>query len=258
MKYDGTSISINSSYGEQLADPVHMKRFFRFIFKTILWFAVLSVIWVFVYSVIPVSYTPLMGIRYFQGGENYETRHEWKSLGDISASLQLAVICAEDQLFIEHNGFDVEAIKKAYENNKSGKRLKGGSTISQQTAKNVFLWPKRSWLRKGLESWFTLLIETFWSKERILEVYLNSIEMGDGVFGAEAAAQYWFNKPASDLNHYEAAAIAAILPNPRNYSAEPRTKYIESRKSWILGQMNNYGTLDLSEEPEKDQALTGK
>ncbi len=228
-----------------------MKRFFRFLLKSILWFVVLSVLWVLVYTVLPVPYTPLMGIRSVKGGDAFELRHEWKSLDEISPSLQLAVICAEDQLFVEHNGFDVEAIKKAYHSNQTGKSLRGGSTISQQTAKNVFLWPKRSWFRKGLESWFTLLIETFWSKERILEIYLNSIEMGDGVFGAEAASNYWFNKSADELNHYEAAAIAAILPNPRKYEAHPRSSYVERRKNWIIAQMNNYGTLSLL-EPEKE------
>ena len=225
-----------------------MKRFFRFLFKTALCFAILSIVWVLIYLFVPVSHTPLMGIRQLNGDDTYEKKHEWKSLDEISSSFQLAVICAEDQNFMTHNGFDVEAIKKAYDENKNGKRLRGGSTISQQTAKNVFLWPKRSWLRKGLETWFTFLIETFWSKERILEVYLNSIEMGEGVFGAEAAAQYWFNKPAKYLTSHEAAAIAAILPNPRKYVADPRTQYIERRKQWILRQMQNYGPLALKEE----------
>src|SRR5690606_18292583 len=127
---------------------------------------------------------------------------------------QLAVICSEDQNFLKHRGFDIQAIEKAIEDNQKGKRIRGGSTISQQTAKNVFLWPQRSWLRKGMEAYVTILIELIWSKERIMEVYLNSIEMGNGVYGAEAAAQYWFKKPASKLSKSEAAAIAAILPRP--------------------------------------------
>jgi len=222
-----------------------MKKIFHFLLKTVLWFAVLSILWVLVHRFVPVAYTPLMAIRSYTTDAPYQTKHEWKSLDEISASLQLAVICAEDQQFTKHDGFDVDAIKKAYDENKKGKRMRGGSTISQQTAKNVFLWPKRDWLRKGLETWFTFWIETLWSKERILEVYLNSIEMGEGVFGAEAAAQYWFNKPAKDLTRHEAAAIAAILPNPRKYRADPRTAYIEGRKKWILGQMYNYGTFSL-------------
>jgi monofunctional biosynthetic peptidoglycan transglycosylase len=228
-----------------------MKRLFRFILKTILWFVALSVLWVLLYKFVPVPYTPLMGIRYFNSKDTYENKHDWKSIDEISPSLQLAVICSEDQNFTKHNGFDVKSIKKAYENNKNGQKLKGGSTISQQTAKNVFLWPNRNWLRKGLETWFTFLIETIWSKERILEVYLNSIEMGDGIYGAEAAAQYWFNKSAKNLTKDEAAAIAAILPNPRNFKANPPSVYIQNRKGWIVKQMRNYGTFIL-EEPKEE------
>jgi len=228
-----------------------MKRLFKFIFKAIVWFIVITVLWVVAYKFVPVPYTPLMAIRSYNGDENYETKHQWESIDDISSYLQLAVICSEDQNFINHNGFDYDAIEKAYEKNKAGKRLRGASTISQQTAKNVFLWPDRSWLRKGMEVYFTFLIETMWSKERIMEVYLNSIEMGDGVFGAEAAAQYWFNKNAKNLSQYEAAAIAAILPNPRNYRASPASAYIEKRKTWIVKQMRYYGTFTLQETSDK-------
>lgn len=176
--------------------------------------------------------------------DNKGWQHDWVAIDDISIHLQLAVICSEDQLFLQHHGYDVKAIEKAYENNKKGKRVKGASTISQQTAKNVFLWPERSWLRKGLETYFTFLIELIWSKERIMEVYLNSIEMGPGIYGAEAAAHYWFNKPATHLTKQEAAAIAAILPNPLRYKANPPTTYIEGRKSWITTQMQNFGVLE--------------
>jgi monofunctional glycosyltransferase len=226
------------------------RRITKFIFKSLLWFFGLSVLWVFLYKYIPVPYTPLMAIRSIQGDSSYETKHDWVSLSAISQEIKLAVICAEDQKFLDHKGFDYKAIEEAYKGNKKGRSLKGGSTISQQTAKNVFLWPGRSWLRKGLEAYFTFLIETLWSKERILEVYLNSIEMGDGVFGIETAAGYWFNTTANNLSQHEAAAIAAILPNPRNYRASPRTNYIERRKQWIIRQMNNFGSLDLkAEEP---------
>jgi monofunctional biosynthetic peptidoglycan transglycosylase len=160
------------------------------------------------------------------------------------------VICSEDQNFLKHHGFDIKAIEKAYENNKKGKQLKGASTISQQTAKNVFLWPSRSWLRKGLETYFTFLIELIWSKERIIEVYLNSIEMGPGIYGAEAASQYWFNKSASKLSTNEAAAIASILPSPLRYKANPATVYIEGRKSWIVKQMRYFGPLNYSKRDE--------
>ena len=227
-----------------------MKRFFRFLFKSTIWFVVLSVLWVLLYKFLPVPYTPLMAIRYFNSSEGYEQHHNWVPIDEISSNLQLAIICAEDQKFAKHRGFDVKSIKKAYKSNKNGKKLVGGSTISQQTAKNVFLWPERSWLRKGMETWFTFLIENLWSKERILEIYLNSIEMGNGVFGAEAAAQHWFNKGADELNREEAAAIAAILPNPKKFKANPRTTYIENRKTWIVKQMRNYGTLALKEPSE--------
>ncbi len=186
-----------------------------------------------------------MGLRALEYSEE-EIRHEWVSIEAVSPHLQLAVIASEDQDFVKHNGFDYKAIKEAIEENQQGKRLRGASTISQQTAKNVFLWPGRSWLRKGLEVYFTFLIEVFWSKERILEVYLNSIEMGRGIYGAEVASQSWFGKSAADLLPSEAAAIAAILPNPREYSANPASSYIEQRKSWIIRQMKNYGTFSLN------------
>lgn len=191
--------------------------------------------------------TPLMVIKKIQLKNEYVIKHKWVPLSKISKELQLAAICSEDQRFIKHRGFDKEAIEKAMAEHKLGKRLRGASTISQQTAKNVFLWPQRSWIRKGLETYFTFLIETFWSKHRILEVYLNSIEMGDGIYGAEAAAKFWFNTPASALNKDEAAAIAAILPNPMRFLANPPSAYIQKRKEWIKAQMRNYGTLVLEE-----------
>jgi monofunctional biosynthetic peptidoglycan transglycosylase len=222
-----------------------IKKILRFLFKTVLWFFALSIALVLLYRFVPVPFTPLMAIRAIEGGSDHHLKHHWVPIEEISQSIQLAVICSEDQNFLSHNGFDYDAIKKAYARNKTGKRLRGGSTISQQTAKNVFLWPKRSWLRKGMEAYFTFLIETLWSKERILEVYLNSIEMGDGVYGIEAAANHWFNKKAANLSRHEAASIAVILPNPRVYKASPRSSYLEGRKQWILKQMQNYGTFTL-------------
>ncbi|WP_179009387.1 monofunctional biosynthetic peptidoglycan transglycosylase [Winogradskyella forsetii] len=226
-----------------------MKRVFRFLGKLVLWFIVLSVGLVVLYKFVPVPATPLMVIRYFEStNENKIWKHEWVSMEKISKNIQLAAICSEDQKFMAHNDFDIEAIEKAYEHNKKGKRIRGGSTISQQTAKNVFLWPKRNWLRKGLETYFTFLIETIWSKERILEVYLNSIEMGNGIYGAEAAAQYWFKKSAANLNANESAAIVAVLPNPRNYRANPASAYIQRRQQWIVKQMRYYGEFNLNTE----------
>ncbi|MBI6120929.1 monofunctional biosynthetic peptidoglycan transglycosylase [Salegentibacter maritimus] len=221
-----------------------MKKFFKFILKLISVLLLFSIFMVLLYKWLPVPFTPLMAIRYFENPEE-EIRHTWVSREDISQHLQLGVIAGEDQNFVKHNGFDFEAIEKAIEDNQKGKRVRGASTISQQTAKNVFLWPGRNWFRKGLEVYFTFLIETFWSKERILEVYLNSIEMGKGVYGAEAAAKHWFNKSAANLSIYEAAAIAAILPNPREYKANPASSYINERKNWIVRQMQNYGRFHL-------------
>lgn len=158
----------------------------------------------------------------------------------ISQHLKLAVIAAEDQLFASHNGFDWAGIEQAVAHNKKKKkRIRGASTISQQTAKNVFLWQGRSWLRKGLEVYFTVLIELCWSKERILEVYLNVIETGPGTFGAEAAARRYYNKSAAKLTRMEAARIAACLPNPKKLRANPASPYITRRANWIVGQMNN-------------------
>ncbi|WP_432412341.1 monofunctional biosynthetic peptidoglycan transglycosylase [Rasiella sp. SM2506] len=230
-----------------------IKKLLKFLFKALLWFLGITILWVLLYKYVPVYYTPLMAIRYFEAEGDFETKHQWVPISEIAPELQLAVICAEDQKFVKHNGFDVKSIEKAYENNQKGKKLRGASSISQQTAKNVFLWPDRSWLRKGLETYFTFLIELLWDKERILEVYLNSIEMGDGVYGAEAASKFWFNKSARNLQQYEAAAIAAILPNPRNYRANPSSAYIQKRKEWIVRQMRFYGTFTLEKLPKNDR-----
>ncbi|AUC83028.1 monofunctional biosynthetic peptidoglycan transglycosylase [Lacinutrix sp. Bg11-31] len=228
-----------------------MKNFLELIIKVFFWSVVFSVGLVLVFKYVPVPATPLMVIRYFENpSEKKMWQHDWKPIEKISKNIQLAVICTEDQKFLKHNGFDIEAIEKAYNYNKKGKRVKGGSTISQQTAKNVFLWPQRSWLRKGLETYFTFLIEKMWSKERILEVYLNSIEMGNGIYGIEAASQYWFKKSAAKLTAYEAAAIASILPSPRKYRANPASAYIKKRKQWIVNQMNFYGVLNYTTKDE--------
>jgi monofunctional glycosyltransferase len=188
-------------------------------------------------------------------GKSMTLKHDWVSMDKISPKLQLAVVCSEDQNYLKHYGFDFTAIEKAMKSNEQGKKVRGASTISQQTAKNVFLWPGRSYIRKAFEVYFTLLIELLWSKERIMEVYLNSIEMGKGVYGAEAAAQYWFKKPALSLSKDECAAITAILPNPRKYVATPASPYIAKRKEWIKKQMSFWGNqLDYNKynDDEKD------
>lgn len=224
-----------------------IKKFFKFIVKILLWLVIFSIVLVVLFRWVPVPITPLMLIRnveQYQNNKPLVLKHDWVSIDKISKNLQLAVICSEDQNFLNHHGFDFKAIQKAMDNNQKGRRIKGASTISQQTAKNVFLWPQRIWLRKGLEAYFTFLIELIWSKERIMEVYLNSIEMGNGVYGAEAASKFWFKKSAIKLNRNEAAALAAILPNPLRYRANPATNYIEGRKNWIVRQMGFYGPLD--------------
>jgi monofunctional biosynthetic peptidoglycan transglycosylase len=172
--------------------------------------------------------------------EGYGLKRDYVDFDEMSPNIRLAVMASEDQLFPDHNGFDIKSIKKALESNKKKtKRVRGASTISQQVAKNVFLWQGRTWVRKGLEVYFTFMIELLWSKERILEMYLNVAEMGTGVFGVEAAAQKYFKKPASKLSRTEAARIAACLPNPKKYKAEPASPYVARRTSWILNQMSN-------------------
>jgi monofunctional glycosyltransferase len=214
------------------------KKIFSFLLKIMLWFIGISVFVVILFKFVPVPYTPLMLIRSMERNtKEIESKHDWVPLQDISTHLQKAVIASEDGKFLNHNGFDFKAMQKAFSSNLKGKKLKGGSTISQQTAKNVFLWQGRSYFRKALEAYFTVLIEVIWGKERIMEVYLNSIEMGDGIYGAQAAAKHWFHKSASNLTRYEAAAIAAILPSPRKYKATNSSNYVEQRKTKIVRVM---------------------
>jgi len=187
---------------------------------------------------------------------------DWVPLEEISPHLQLAVVCSEDQNYLLHYGFDFKALKKAMMNNEKGKKMRGGSTISQQTAKNVFLWDARNYIRKAFEAYFTLLIETIWSKERIMEVYLNVIEFGDGIYGAEAAAQHYFHKGANKLTKEEAATLAVLLPNPRVYGKNIKGAYVLKRKAWALQQMRFWGgKLDYEkyeEEPEEKKAPAKK
>ena len=171
-------------------------------------------------------------------GEEMKLAKDWVSLKKISQDMVQAVVASEDNNYMKHFGIDFDAVKKAREMNKRSKVLRGASTISQQTAKNVFLWPDRSWLRKGLEVYFTGLIEIFWGKRRIMEVYLNVIEMGDGIYGVEMASQLYFSKPASDLSKAEAALIAAVLPNPRRWSPAAPTSYIQRKQQRIIRAMN--------------------
>lgn len=202
------------------------------------------VLLVLVFRFVPVPVSGLMVQRRVESwfsGKPYASRHRWVPLEDISPSLGVAVIAAEDQTFADHFGFDWQAIEKAVQHNEKSRRKRGASTVSQQTAKNAFLWNSRSWTRKGLEAWFTLLIEAGWSKKRILEVYLNIVEFGEGVYGAEAAARTYFGKPAKRLTPSEAALLAAVLPNPRKFRANAPSDYIRGRQAWILGQMRQLG-----------------
>lgn len=224
-----------------------LKKVLRIVKKIILWFLGLSILSVVFFKWVPVPFTPLMITRCIEqkmNGKEMKCSHDWVSIEEISINAQKAVIASEDGTFLIHNGFDFKALQLAYKNNNKGKKLKGGSTISQQTAKNVFLWQGRSYLRKGLEAYFTVLIELIWGKERIMEVYLNSIEMGDGVYGIESASQFWYKKKADDLSKREAAGIAAILPNPRKFKASNSSSYIELRKSKIIKHMGYVGKLD--------------
>lgn len=217
-----------------------IKRILCWIRNLILFILVSSVLAVCAYRFVPVYVTPLMVIRCVQQagrGETIRLKHHWVPLSEIAPSLPLAVIASEDQNFEKHHGFDFEAIEKAIEERKTKKRNRGASTISQQTAKNVFLWPTSSWVRKGFEVYFTGLIELIWNKERIMEVYLNSIEMGDGIYGAEAVAQLHFNCPAHKLSRQQCALIAGTLPNPLKMNSAKPSKYLLKRQGWILGQM---------------------
>jgi monofunctional biosynthetic peptidoglycan transglycosylase len=212
-----------------------------------LWFFGLSIVSVIIFKWVPIPFTPLMVIRIIEfKSDNQDAiySHDWVPLEEISPNLQKAVIASEDGNFLKHSGFDFEAMQKAFKNNQKGRKLKGGSTISQQTAKNVFLWQGRSYVRKGLEAYFTVLIELIWGKKRIMEVYLNSIEMGNGVYGAQEAARHWYRKEAKNLTKREAAGIAAILPNPRKYKATNSSSYIERRKDRIMRVMRHVGKIE--------------
>lgn len=215
--------------------------------RVFLWFLLVSVLWVLAYRFINPPITLLMVLRNIErksDGKPLKLKKEWVDFEDMSDNMKRAAVSAEDQLFLKHIGFDVKAIEKAFATNKKGKNVKGGSTISQQTAKNVFLWPGRSWIRKGFEAYFTLLIELLWSKERILEVYLNVIEMGDGIYGAEAASQAYFGKSCTSLKRSQAALIAACFPNPRRWTPKKPTQYIRHRQYLIMKNMRRLGPLD--------------
>jgi monofunctional biosynthetic peptidoglycan transglycosylase len=216
----------------------------RWLGRLILFFFASTILVALIYRFVPVCVTPLMAIRTAEqlfSGEKVVCHHTWVPLDKINPQLAQAVVASEDNLFLEHHGFDWKSIEKATKENKTRKRPRGASTISQQTAKNVFLWPKSSWVRKGLEVYFTVLIELVWGKERIMEVYLNSIETGDGLYGAEAVAKYHFNTTAAKLSKAQCALIAATLPNPIRFNSAKPSGYMLKRQGQILSLMDKIG-----------------
>lgn len=214
-----------------------MQKAWRIFKKVLFWLFILQFIYIVFCKWINPPITLTQTVSLLQG---YGLHRHYISLDEMSSNIKLAVMASEDQLFPEHNGFDIKAIKKAMNYNKKHvTKVRGASTISQQVAKNVFLWQGRSMFRKGMEVYFTFMIEKVWSKKRILEMYLNVAEMGKGIFGVQAAAKAYFNKEAKNLNRSEAAIIAAALPNPKLYTIKPLSAYVANRYIDILRQMNN-------------------
>jgi len=203
--------------------------------------ASLCVMWGAAYAYADPPRTPLMWIRYWQGYGDGQIAYEWRDEEALSKDLLLAIVAAEDQRFYSHQGFDLVELRKAIAASQEGGRLRGASTLSQQVAKNAFLWPSRSYLRKGLELCFTVAVEVCWSKQRILEVYANVVEFGPGIYGSEAAAQHYFGKPATELTREEAALLAACLPAPLHRSPAAPSDTVRAKQAWILGQMHNLG-----------------
>jgi monofunctional biosynthetic peptidoglycan transglycosylase len=223
------------------------KLIWRFIKLFVILFIAITVLWVLLYRFINPPITWLMLTRGFEqkaDGKPWKIDKEWRDFDDIADAMKRAAVASEDQTFLENHGFDFNAIEKAIQKNSRSRKLIGGSTISQQTAKNVFLWPGRSWVRKGFEAYFTMLIEIFWNKRRIMEVYLNVIEMGDGIYGVQAASQAYFHKDASNLTRAQAAAIASIFPSPLKWSATNPSRYVRHRQYLIMKNMRRLGPLD--------------
>ncbi|RRU25706.1 monofunctional biosynthetic peptidoglycan transglycosylase [Stenotrophomonas sp. 278] len=237
----------NHKAGHGLDSP--RPRRWRRRWKLLLWlpllFVVGSVLQVAVLRFVDPPLSTVMLWRYGealgQGDRDYRLHYQWRDLEQMAPSLPISLVAAEDQRFPQHNGFDLKAIEKARDHNARGGRLRGASTISQQVAKNLFLWQGRSWVRKGLEVWYTLLIETLWPKSRILEMYANIAEFGDGIYGAQAAARQYWNKDAARLSPGESARLAAVLPAPRRYSAAKPGPYVQRRAAWIQRQARQLG-----------------
>jgi len=239
-----------------------MNRFWRLLRNLVLIFFITSISWVLLARFLPVYITPLMLIRSTESlfsGELPRNSKTWTPIENISPNMIQAVVASEDNKFLKHHGFSINDIEKAIKHNKKGKRIRGGSTISQQTAKNVFLWPHRSYFRKGLEAYFTVLIEFVWPKERIMEVYLNVIETGKGIYGVQAAAEEFFGTNASKLTKSQSALIAACLPNPRKYNPREPSAYIQKRRAKIEYIMSKIGTVNFDKKnTDKRKSLKTK
>lgn len=221
-----------------------LRTLFRRLLRVALWFIALSAAVVLVLRWVPPPGSMLMVERKIESwldGKPIDLQRDWRPWQALPDDLKMAVIAGEDQHFAEHWGFDFSAIRQAFDHNEAGGSLRGASTISQQTAKNLFLWSSRSWVRKGFETWFTVLLEALWPKQRILEVYLNSVEWGDGIFGAEAAARHYFGVDADALSERQASLLAAVLPNPREWSPSRPSAYVAERAAWIRQQERQLG-----------------
>jgi len=223
-------------------------RIWRIIKRVIIICLILSVVVPLIYRFVPPPGTPLMVIRVFQqifNGDEIKLKKEWVSIDDISPNIILATVASEDENFLKHHGFDFDAIQRAYEHNQKKTKTWGASTISQQTAKNIFLWPDRTWIRKGFEAYFTVIIEFLWPKKRIMEIYLNEIEMGDGIYGIEKASNIYFKKHASKLSKAESALIIAAFPNPRKWNPGRPSNFLIQRQQLILKYMSWIQKVDL-------------
>ena len=229
----------------RLGRPRKRRRWGRWLLALPMLLLLATVLQVAVLRFVDPWFSTFMAIRQFQawteGDWRFRVAYDWRDLDRMSSSVPLALVAAEDQRFAEHYGFDLKAIEKARNNNARGRKVRGGSTISQQTAKNLFLWSGRSWVRKGIEAWYTVLIETLWPKRRIIEVYANIAEFGDGVYGAQAAARSYFRKDAARLGPAEAARMAAVLPSPKRYSIVRPGPYVQRRSNAIQRQMRHIG-----------------
>jgi monofunctional biosynthetic peptidoglycan transglycosylase len=228
------------------AKPRGMRRLLRWLFLWLpIWFVLISCGQVLLLRWLPPVTSAFMIGRKMDavmaGDWKFRLDYRWRNSSQISSNLPIALVAAEDQTFPTHHGFDFKAIDKAFANNKRGRKVRGASTISQQVAKNLFLWSGRSYLRKALEAWYTVLIEFTWPKQRILEVYANIAEFGDGIYGAEAASQVFFKKPATRLSSGESARLAAVLPSPRKYNAKNPGPYVQRRARWIETQVRHLG-----------------